>query len=269
MTPAPAGPTTAAASGARAATASTGSPGARGAASQTLDRGLRVLEIVAAAAQAPTIAELAAELQVHRSVVYRILRTLEDHRLLRRDASGRVHAAPGLAVLARRVEQDLQAAALPELTALSAELGMSAFVVVWDGQDCTTLVTVEPPRGNLVTQRPGTRHPLGRGAPGLVIAADLTDADLDHAAEAGLLADPQRPRIAAARTAGHATSRDEVLTGVCSVAVPLRVHGQLPAALAVVYATREEDTAALAARLTAGAEAVAAALGEDAPRPSS
>lgn len=247
--------TTAASSGARGASSS--------ASSQTLDRGIRVLEIVTSAPAAPSIADIAAELEVHRSIVYRILRTLEDRRLVRRDAAGRVHPAPGLAVLARRVEHDLQAAALPELSAISADLGMSAFVAVWDGQDCTTLVTVEPPQGNLVTQRPGTRHPLGRGAPGLAIAADLPEDELAAAAEAGILAEPDRPEVAAARAAGHATSRDEVIAGVSSVAVPLRVRGQLPAALAVVYASRAEDTDALAARLTAGAAAVAASLGEE------
>lgn len=254
MTP-PRTTTTAASSGARGASSS--------ASSQTLDRGIRVLEVVTSSPVAPTIADLASELGVHRSIVYRILRTLEDHRLVRRDAAGRVHGAPGLAVLARRVEQDLQAAALPELSALSADLGMSAFVAVWDGQDCTTLVTVEPPHGNLVTQRPGTRHPLGRGAPGLAIAADLSAEELEAAAEAGILADPARPEIAAAREAGHAVSRDEVIAGVSSVAVPLRVRGQLPAALAVVYASRAEDTAAIGARLAAGAGAIAAALGEE------
>lgn len=255
----------------RNATTTAPAPGARGASSsatssassQTLDRGIRVLEIVTDAHRPPSIAEIAAELGVHRSIVYRILRTLEDHGLVRRDAAGRVHGAPGLAVLARRVEQDLQAAALPELSAISADLGMSAFVAVWDGQDCTTLVTVEPPRGNLVTQRPGTRHPLGRGAPGLAIAADLGADELAAAAEAGLVEGPERPEVAVAREAGHAVSRNEVIAGVSSVAVSLRVRGQLPAALAVVYATRHEDTDAIAGRLAAGAEAIAAALGEE------
>lgn len=257
MTP-PRTTTTDASSGARGASSS--------AASQTLDRGIRVLEVVAGSPQPPSIAEIAAELGVHRSIVYRILRTLEDRRLVRRDAAGRVHAAPGLAVLARGVEQDLQAAALPELSAISQDLGMSAFVAVWDEQDCTTLVTVEPRQGNLVTQRPGTRHPLGRGGPGLAIAASLEPEQLAAAAAAGIVEDPERPEIAEARERGHATSRNEVIAGVCSVAVPLRVPGQLPAALAVVYADRTEDTEAIGARLAAGAAAIAAALGADPAR---
>ncbi|WP_164966099.1 helix-turn-helix domain-containing protein, partial [Streptococcus pneumoniae] len=109
-------------------------------------------ETVVEAPEPPTIADLADGLGVHRSVAYRMLRTFEAHGLLRRDGLGRVHAAPGLAVLARRVEQDLRAAAMPHLTAVSTDLGMTAFLVVWDGAHCLTLATAEPPSGNLVTQ---------------------------------------------------------------------------------------------------------------------
>ena len=63
---------------------------------------------------------------------------------------------------------------MPHLTAVSTDLGMTAFLVVWDGAHCLTLATAEPPSGNLVTQRPGTRHPLGVGAPGMAIAVALT-----------------------------------------------------------------------------------------------
>ena len=86
--------------------------------SQTLSRGIRALEILAAAPAPMTIAELSTALGVHRSVAYRILRTLEDHALLTRDDAGRVQAGPGLAALARGVSRDLQTAALPELTEL-------------------------------------------------------------------------------------------------------------------------------------------------------
>ncbi|WP_445286180.1 helix-turn-helix domain-containing protein, partial [Arthrobacter sp. Hiyo1] len=107
--------------------------------SQTLSRGIQALEILAAAERPLTIAELAGALGVHRSVAYRILRTLEDHSLLVRDDAGRVQPGPGLAVLARGVSRDLQTAALPELTQLANALNMTAFVAVWDHQDCVTL----------------------------------------------------------------------------------------------------------------------------------
>mgnify|MGYP003902800575 CR=1 FL=1 len=52
--------------------------------SQTLDRGLTVLEVLAESADGLTVTELAARLGVSRTVVYRLVVTLEQHALLRR-----------------------------------------------------------------------------------------------------------------------------------------------------------------------------------------
>ncbi|WP_257879663.1 IclR family transcriptional regulator [Kocuria flava] len=175
-----------------------------------------MLELVVSAEEPPTIADVAGRLGVHRSIAYRILRTLESHGLLTRDSTGRLIGAPGLAVLARGVQQDLQSAALPELTTLANELGMSAFVAVWGQEECITLVTVEPSRGQAVTQRPGTRHPLDRGAPGLAVQAGM---DPEELAE---LTGGVRPRaeVEQTRERGFAVSSNEVLDGVSAVAVP-------------------------------------------------
>ncbi|WP_415856979.1 helix-turn-helix domain-containing protein, partial [Sinomonas sp. G460-2] len=58
--------------------------------SQTLSRGLRALEILADSRTPLTIAEVAESLGLHRSIAYRIIRTLEDHSLVERDDSGRL-----------------------------------------------------------------------------------------------------------------------------------------------------------------------------------
>ena len=142
-----------------------GSGGSAG--SQTLSRGIRVMEVLAEAPGPLSIAELSEALGLHRSIVYRLLRTLEEHGLVVRDAAGAVHLGPGLAALARSVSRDLQSAALPELTTLANELGMTAFLTVLDDSDVTTLVSVEPrSAGAAVAQRPGSRHALDVGAPG-------------------------------------------------------------------------------------------------------
>jgi DNA-binding IclR family transcriptional regulator len=224
--------------------------------SQTLDRGIRVLELLAEADGPLSIAELSGALDVHRSIAYRILRTLEDHGLVTRDAAGRVALGSRLAALARSVARDLQSAALPELTAVANELGMTAFLVVLDRRECVTLLSVEPRHAvAAVAQRPGTRHPLNSGAPGVAIQSSLSDADW------AALAPGVRPRpeASAARAAGFATSHDEVIPGLSAVAVPLRIAGQAPAALAVVYVATGRPVEELAARL---AEAAASVAGE-------
>ena len=214
-----------------------------------------MLEILAEAPGPLSIAELSSALDVHRSIAYRILRTLEDHRMVVRDASGAVQLGPQLAALARGISRDLQAAALPELTGVASELGMTAFLVVLDRDECVTLVSVEPRHTNgSVVQRPGTRHPLSVGAPGIAIQSCLSDNEL-----ATLLpGDRIREDVLEARRNGFATSHGEVIAGVSSVSVPLTMRGQPPAAIAVVYVTTEEPTISVSRRLTGAAKAIAA-----------
>jgi DNA-binding IclR family transcriptional regulator len=226
-------------------------------ASQTLSRGIRLLEHLADARQPLTIDELAARAGLHRSVAYRLLRTLEDHGLVGRDATGRVRLGTRLAALAAGVAHDLQAEALPELTAAANDLGMTAFLVVLDHDECVTLTSVEPRHAVApVAQRPGTRHPVTRGAPGRAILAQL-DAAARPALDATL-----SDEVADAATRGWATSHDEVVPTLRSVAVPLALRGRTPAALAVVHVSTELADEVIAARLGRAAAAVRDALGD-------
>ena len=225
--------------------------------SQTLSRGIRVLEILADSDEPLTIAELSTALGVHRSIAYRILRTLEDHGLVIRDAAGAVQLGPRLAALARGVSRDLQSAALPELTLAANDLGMTAFVAVLDGGDVVTLVSVEPRHAHAtVAQRPGTRHPLAVGAPGIAIQAGLTSAQW-----AALGHDQARRSEAGELTAtGFASSHDEVIAGLSSIAVPLLIPARVPAAIAVVYVSSAHTPAVIGARLAAAVAAIVAEL---------
>ena len=69
-----------------------GSELASAAPSQTLSRGLRALEVIAEAEKPIGMAELAARLGLHRSITYRIVRTLEEHRLVVRTPARRASA---------------------------------------------------------------------------------------------------------------------------------------------------------------------------------
>lgn len=223
--------------------------------SQTLSRGIRILEILADAREALSIDEIARRLEVHRSVAYRLLRTLEQHGLVRRDAAGRIVLGARMAALAAGVAHDLQAEALPELTAVAGDLGATAFVAVRDHDECVTLVSVEPRHAVAsVAQRPGTRHPITLGAPGKAILAALPHA-LPTGASAAL-----RAEVAEAAARGYATSHDEVIPSLRSVAVPLVVRGR-EAAVAVVYVASAHPDSEIAARLQASAAAIRAALG--------
>lgn len=227
-----------------------------GAVSQTLSRGIRVLEVLADAGEPLTIDGVARTLGVHRSIAYRLLRTLEHHGLVVRDANGRVALGPRMAALAAGVAHDLQAEALPELTAVANELGMTCFLAVLDHDECVTLVSVEPRHAVApVAQRPGTRHPVTAGAPGKAILSLLPPAQWPAASPDAAHA------VAEAAARGYATSHDEVIPSLRSVAVPLAVRGRGPAALAVVHVSGDADDARIAERLTRSAHAVRDALG--------
>ena len=227
------------------------------AASQTLSRGIRILEILGDEHGALSIDEIAARLGVHRSIAYRLLRTLEDHRLVGRDAAGLVALGPRMAALAAGVAHDLQAEALPELTAVANELGMTCFLAVLDGTECITLVSVEPRHTVAsVAQRPGARHPVTVGAPGKAILAQLPEAEWPADAPSAL-----HDAVARSRLAGFATSHDEVIPTVQSVAVPLALRGQRPAAIAVVHVATDRTDAEIAGRLQRSATTIRESLG--------
>ena len=242
---------------ATAAVSAATSSGVSSPASQTLSRGIRILELLADARGSLTIDELARELGVHRSIAYRLLRTLEDHRLVIRDATGGVSLGPRMAALAAGVARDLQSEALPELTAVANELGTTCFLAVLDRDQCITLASVEPRHAVAsVAQRPGARHSVTVGAPGKAILSLLPEAEWPAD-----VSDRLRAEVAEVSRRGYALSHDEVIPTVQAVAVPLALRSQRPAALAVVYVGPSHDPEAIAARLDSSAAAIRHAFG--------
>lgn len=142
--------------------------------SKTLDRGLRVLETLAAPGRGAglTITELAAELGVGRPVVYRLVATLEAHHLVSRQPSGHVRLGLGVSRLASAVTPIVRNAARPVLRDLADAVGATAHLTIADGDEALALVVVEPTWTEFhVAYRAGSRHPLDRGAAGRAILA--------------------------------------------------------------------------------------------------
>ena len=138
--------------------------------SQTLDRGLRVLDVLATAGNGLTVTELAAAIGVNRTVVYRLVSTLEQHALVRRDARGRLQVGLGVLRLASAVQPVLRDLALPVLRDLAEAVGCTAHLTVADGDEALALAVAEPSWTDFhVGYRVGSRHPLDRGAAGRAI----------------------------------------------------------------------------------------------------
>lgn len=229
----------------------------RSAHAQTLSRGILVLELLADTPQPLSIAEVARALELHRSVVYRILRTLEDHGLVRRDAAGRVRLGPGLAALARNVSRDLQQVAQPELSRIAERFGLTAFIGIFDRNDVVTMMSVEPRDVHAsIAQRPGTRHAVNRGATGYAVLAALTPSEIDAVRASGL--DIDDTRLDTVKSLGYATSHNEVIEGLRSVAVPMELaNDPMAMALSVVSISEIDDTQSVADALVATATRIA------------
>lgn len=205
--------------------------------SQTLDRGLRVLAVLAECSEGLTVTELAIRLDVNRTVVYRLISTLEQHSLVRRDTRGRLFVGLGVLHLASAVQPHVRDLAIPVLRSLAEAIGSTAHLTVADGDEALALAVVEPTWTDYhVAYRVGSRHPLSQGAAGKAIG----------------LRDPGGP--------AYAVTSGELQNGARGLAAPVRGVDGLRASVGIVTLDGTIDEQVVAPRVIAAAEQVARAL---------
>jgi DNA-binding IclR family transcriptional regulator len=203
---------------------------------QTLDRGLRLLHLVADSPGGLTVTEAASRLGVGRAVVYRLTGTLAAHGMVRRDGSGRLRLGAGLLHLALRAQPLVADAARPLLRRLAERVGATAHLTVAEGAEAVAVAVVEPTWTTFhVAYRPGSRHPLERGAAGRAILAG------------------QRGE------SGWVTSAGELQPGAYGVAAPVPGVEGLEASVGVVT-LGELDPEQVGPEVMAAARAVAETL---------
>jgi len=156
--------------------------------SQTLDRGIRVLMALAGAPQGLTVTALAETLGINRTVVYRLVSTLEQHSLVRRDGHGRLHVGLGILHIATAVQPVVRDVAIPVLRRMAERVGCTAHLTVAEGDEALALAVIEPSWTDFhVSYRVGARHPLDRGAAGKAILLLRQSSATPYAATAGEL----------------------------------------------------------------------------------
>ncbi|MDQ3734783.1 MAG: helix-turn-helix domain-containing protein [Actinomycetota bacterium] len=205
--------------------------------SQSLERGLRLLRLLADASGPMTVTALAEALQTHRPVVYRLITALARQGMVQRDAEGRWRLGLGVLHLAQRIHPLLREAAAGPLRRLAEDVGATAHLTIADGGEALAVAVVEPSWTDYhVAYRVGSRHPLDRGAAGRAILA--VDA-------------PGEP--------GYVTTSGELQPGAHGIAAPVTGLSFLRASVGVV-SLGDLPVDSVGERVVRAAEEIRAAL---------
>ena len=142
--------------------------------SQTLARGLSVLQVVASTPAGVTAQQVADHVGVHRTIAYRLLSTLAQNRYIAKGEDGRYRPAAALAVLGASFDNNLRALSVPTLRTLADDLGATVSMLVAEGDQQVAVAVIVP---TLVFYQlsfhEGSRYPLERGAAGIAFLASM------------------------------------------------------------------------------------------------
>jgi DNA-binding IclR family transcriptional regulator len=226
-----------------------------------LDKGLDILELLAAESGALSQSEIAAA--VGRSVgqIFRVLTTLERRGYVVRDAGGQYTLSMRMFELAHRHPplRGLVQAALGPMRQLADELRQSCNLGVLDTDRVRVVASVESPAPFGYRVRGGAEFGVDEGSPGAVLLAGAPD-DMRQRLGEG-------PRHRDIRSDGHLVAPDPGQPGITDIVVPvLGADGATLAALHVPYLAASFAPATERAALEA-ARTAAAAISQHLGRP--
>ncbi|MDE2562675.1 MAG: IclR family transcriptional regulator [Sphingomonadales bacterium] len=234
-------------------------------------RTLDVIEFVVAHPRGVIAQEISAALQIPVSSLSYLLATLAERGYLVRDGRNYV-PGPGLERL-RAAKEDLPLAdrVAPLVRALRSELNETASFFVRIDDDAEAIVTEASAQALRYAIDPGARRPLHALAAGKAMLSRLCEAELaeylSHGARARMTAHTRtgeedlREDLAKVRAEGFCTVCEEATAGICGVAVPAQIGGEMVGAFSVAVPAVRFD-AVLEARIKALLLRAAAALAE-------
>jgi DNA-binding IclR family transcriptional regulator len=215
---------------------------------QSLGRGLRILEAIAAIGGSATLAEIARKTVLPRSTAHHLLRALVNCGYLIQDGHARAYTlAPKLFRLTGRswTKEQLAEISMPFLDQLSGRTGEGTSLgMLRDG--VVTIVAKRDPEGPVrVVQEVGATRPLYCTAVGKALAAWLPARELDGIIDrivfeqktAKTITTPAafRRELARIRATGFAIDNEEHIEGIRCIATPVRDHsGEVRASLCVL-----------------------------------
>jgi DNA-binding IclR family transcriptional regulator len=178
--------------------------------SQTLARGLRTIALIADSPDGLTGTEVSRALGVHQSIAYRLLQTLVQFDVVRKDLDNHYRVGLSMISLAESATGGLRAIARVPLQQLAESTSCSAWLFLENRDDAVAVLAVQPgPFQNSSRFVEGSRHPLQRGSAGYALLS------LRPAAPDDL------PQVVTARELGYAMSRGEITPSAWGLAAPV------------------------------------------------
>lgn len=213
-----------------------------------VERAMRILNAFRDDQHQFGITELSRELDINKSTVHGIVRTLSEYRVLQQDPGSRKYGlGPGLIELGglalRRL--DVRRIARPLLVELMQQVNETVLLGVFEQDGITVIDFVEPARQLRIAVAAGQRLPYSAGSFGRTFLAWMDDQTVDRLiAEHGLrkytkssITDPDRYKasLKAVREQGYAVdASEEYLEGVWAVSAPIHGAHGIQAAVTVV-----------------------------------
>jgi IclR family acetate operon transcriptional repressor len=223
---------------------------------QSVDRAISILQVLARHG-AVGVTEIARELAVHKSTVFRLLATLEARGLVEQNAErGRYRLGYGVVQLAAGAtkKHDLSVLSRPICHELAETVGETVNVAIHDRHEVISIDQVIGSATVTTLNWVGQRTPMHATSAGKLFLAYMPPEQVDAILADGLqkysrhtIADPAalKEQVALARQRGYAYTVEEHETGLAGVAAPVRsLDGRVVAAVTVSGPTfrLNEDT---------------------------
>ena len=200
-----------------------------------LHRGLRVLEILGAAADPMSLSDIARSMEISRSSAFRLVYTLRQMDFIK-EAEQKNTYTLGARVLnlgfAYLNQQPITSIARPHLAALRDKTGVSAHLSVLEGWDVLYLGSHQARTGFVSNMVTGTRVEAYATAIGWCLLSDFSDAELEAFCQGQQMpvitehtptdCVALKARVEQARQDGFVLSRGFREPGGSSIAVPVR-----------------------------------------------
>ena len=211
---------------------------------QSVDRALSILEVLARVGEAG-VTEIAGELDVHKSTAFRLVATLEQHRLVEQTGDrGKYRLGVGVLRLAgaTTARLDLVQEARPICRQLAADTGETVNIAVLSESSALYLDQVAGSSALQSHNWVGQHIPLHATSNGKVLLSGLDQKGLDAIlgklptyTPATITRTPKlRDELERVREQGYAVAVDELEEGLTAIAAPVRnAHGDVVASMSV------------------------------------